>query len=65
MPKLKTHKGVAKRFKRTGTGKIKHKQSGRSHLLTHKTRSRKRHLKSAGLVSKADQQSIKRLLPYA
>jgi large subunit ribosomal protein L35 len=65
MPKLKSHKGVAKRFKRTGTGKIKHKQTGKSHLLTHKTRSRKRHLKAAGLVSKADQQTIKRLLPYS
>jgi len=65
MPKMKTHKGSAKRFKITGTGKIKHKKSGKSHLLTHKTKSRKRHLKSAGLVSKADQQSIKRLLPYA
>ena len=65
MPKLKSHKGVAKRFKRTGTGKIRHKQTGKSHLLTHKTRSRKRHLKASGLVSKADQQSIKRLLPYA
>jgi large subunit ribosomal protein L35 len=65
MPKMKTHKGVAKRFKTTGTGKIKHKQSGRSHLLSHKTRSRKRHLKASGLVSKADRQSIKRLLPYA
>jgi len=65
MPKLKSHRGVAKRFKRTGTGKIKHKQTGKSHLLTHKTRSRKRHLKASGLVSKADQQTIKRLLPYA
>ena len=65
MPKMKSHKGVAKRFKKTGTGKVKHKQSGRSHLLTHKNRSRKRHLKASGQVSKADQQSIKRLLPYA
>jgi large subunit ribosomal protein L35 len=65
MPKLKSHRGVAKRFKRTGTGKIKHKQTGKSHLLTHKTRSRKRHLKASGLVSKADQQTIKRLLPYS
>ncbi|MBI3995229.1 MAG: 50S ribosomal protein L35 [Nitrospirae bacterium] len=65
MPKMKSHKGVAKRFKKTGTGKVKHKQSGRSHLLTHKNRSRKRRLKASGRVSKADQQSIKRLLPYA
>ncbi|HTN42498.1 MAG TPA: 50S ribosomal protein L35 [Nitrospiria bacterium] len=65
MPKLKSHKGVAKRFKRTGTGKIKHKQTGKSHLLTHKTRSRKRHLRASGLVSKADQQTVKRLLPYS
>jgi len=65
MPKMKSHRGVAKRFKLTGTGKVRHKRSGRSHLLTHKTRSRKRQLKATGIVSKADQQSIKRLLPYA
>jgi len=65
MPKMKSHRGVAKRFKLTGTGKVRHKRSGRSHLLPHKPRSRKRQLKATGIVSKADQQSIKRLLPYA
>lgn len=65
MPKMKSNSGAAKRFKFTGSGKIKYKQAGKSHLLTHKTRARKRHLKSPGLVSKADKQSIKRLLPYS
>lgn len=64
MPKLKTHRGAAKRFKLTGTGKMKYQRAGKSHLLTHKTRSRKRHLKSPGWVSKANRQSVKRLLPY-
>ena len=65
MPKMKTHRGVAKRFKVTGSGKIKYKKAGRSHLLTHKSRSRKRKLTDPGLVSQADRQTIKRLLPYA
>ncbi len=65
MPKMKSHRGVAKRFRLTGTGKIRHKKSGRSHLLTHKTRSRKRQLRRPGILSKTDQQAVKRLLPYA
>ena len=64
MPKMKTHKGVAKRFKATGTGRLRHKQAGKSHLLSHKNRNRKRRLQNPAEVSKADQSAIKRLLPY-
>ena len=64
MPKMKTHRGVAKRFKVTGSGKIKYKQTGKSHLLTHKSKSRKRKLRASALVSQADKQTVKRLLPY-
>lgn len=65
MPKIKSNSGASKRFKLTGSGKVKHKQAGKSHLLTHKTRARKRHLKGPRMISKADEQSIKRLLPYS
>lgn len=64
MPKIKTHRGAAKRFKVTGTGKIK-KQSGyKSHLLTGKPAKRTRRLRKASLVSEADYGRIKNLLPY-
>ena len=65
MPKMKTHKGVAKRFKPTGTGRLRHKQSGKSHLLSHKNRTRKRRLKNPVEVAKSDQWAIKRLMPYS
>lgn len=45
MPKLKTHKGVKKRFQITATGKVKRRKAGKSHLLSHKTSKRKRHLR--------------------
>ena len=64
MPKLKTKKGVAKRFKITKTGKIKRQKASRGHLLAKKTRKRKRQLRKAGLVSKTDKKAIKLLLPY-
>lgn len=64
MPKLKTKKGVAKRFKRTKSGKFKRQKASRGHLLAKKTRKRKRLLRKAGLVSKADKKAIKLLLPY-
>lgn len=59
---LKTKKGVAKRFKLTKKGKIKHPHAGKSHLLTHKTKSRKRGLKKAALLSQKLIKNIKRLL---
>ena len=64
MPKLKTRKAVAKRFRLTKTGKIKRSKAGKSHILTKKERSRKRHLRHSALVSKSFLRNIKRQLPY-
>ncbi|MCM8769050.1 MAG: 50S ribosomal protein L35 [Candidatus Omnitrophica bacterium] len=65
MPKLKTKKSVAKRFKITGTGKVKHYPAGGMHLLGKKSSKRKRRLKKARLLKKkGDIKAIKRLLPY-
>lgn len=64
MPKLKTHKGAAKRFKKTGTGKIKRSKAYKSHLLTGKTSRRTRHLRKSGLIDKTNLDNIKKLLPY-
>ncbi|MBM3744818.1 MAG: 50S ribosomal protein L35 [Acidobacteria bacterium] len=63
MPKLKTHKGAAKRFKRTGTGKLVRRRSFARHLLTSKSRSRKRRLGQGTMVSKADQAGLEEMLP--
>ncbi|MBN3037849.1 MAG: 50S ribosomal protein L35 [Candidatus Omnitrophica bacterium] len=65
MPKIKTHKGLAKRFKRTKSGKIKRSKAGRGHLLGHKTRKRKRHLRKSAIIGKTDEKAIKRMLPYS
>ena len=65
MPKLKTHRGAAKRFKKTGTGKIVRGQSKMRHILTSKETKAKRHLGQSVLVSKADTPKIARMLPYA
>jgi large subunit ribosomal protein L35 len=64
MPKIKTHRGAAKRLKMTGTGKIKRYSGYKSHLLTGKPAKRARRLRTASLVSKADYGRMKRLLPY-
>lgn len=64
MPKLKTHRGAAKRLKLTSTGKIKKHSGYKSHLLTGKSSRRTRRLRSASLVSKCDMERMKRLLPY-
>jgi large subunit ribosomal protein L35 len=63
MPKLKTHRGAAKRFKKTGTGKFVRSKAFKQHILTSKSRSRKRSLKGTVLVSKADQASLRKMLP--
>ena len=62
MPKMKTHKGAAKRFKLTGTGKIKRRQANKSHILEKKAPKRKRQLRLPELVSDADAPMIKRAL---
>ena len=65
MPKLKTNKGAAKRFKKTGSGKYKKSSSHMNHILTKKSSKRKRHLRSSSLIADADVKSIKKLLPYS
>ncbi|MFQ5777233.1 MAG: 50S ribosomal protein L35 [Terriglobia bacterium] len=64
MPKLKSHRGAAKRFKRTGGGRIRRRHALMRHILTSKTRKRKRRLRRSGLVSEADQARTEPLLPY-
>ena len=64
MPKMKTHRGAAKRFKKTGSGKIKRSKAYASHLLGSKTPKRKRNLRKAGLVSQEETKRISRLIPY-
>jgi large subunit ribosomal protein L35 len=61
---LKTNKSVAKRIRSTGGGKLKRTRANKGHLLTKKTRKRKRRLRQAAFVSKADFQKIRRMLPY-
>ena len=64
MPKMKTHRGAAKRLKKTGTGKLKRMRAYKSHILTKKTQKRKRRLRKSSLVSKGDKQRLEKLLPY-
>ena len=64
MPKMKTHKGASKRFKKTGTGKIMRHHANARHILTSKTRSRKRKLKLGVLADKTDQPKLHEMLPY-
>jgi large subunit ribosomal protein L35 len=61
MPKLKTNKSVAKRFKVSATGKIRYKRAGKSHLLTGKSRRRKRHLKQSATVTAVEAATIRKL----
>lgn len=64
MPKMKSHRGAAKRFKKTGSGMIKRSKAYASHLLSSKSPKRKRNLRKAGLVSDVEQKNISKLLPY-
>ena len=65
MPKLKTNRGAAKRFKTTGSGKFRRSKAYKSHLLTGKTAKRKRNLRKSGLIDSTNVRGIQRLLPYA
>jgi large subunit ribosomal protein L35 len=62
MPKMKTKGGAKKRFKITGTGKIKRKHAFKSHILTKKSKKRKRNLGYAAIVHKTDERNVKQLL---
>ncbi|MGC9977094.1 MAG: 50S ribosomal protein L35 [Syntrophales bacterium] len=64
MPKIKTHRGAAKRFSLTGTGKVKRRKAYGSHILTKKTTKRKRNLRKAAFLDKGDARGIKLLIPY-
>ena len=64
MPKQKTHRGAAKRFRLSSRGKVKRSQACKRHILTKKPRKRKRHLNQEVLASPADLRRIRRMLPY-
>ena len=65
MPKMKTKRSAAKRLSLTATGKVKYKKMNLRHILTKKSRKRKRNLRKAGILSKADAAKVKKqLLPY-
>ena len=64
MPKLKTHRGAAKRFKRTATGKFVRSKAFKQHILTSKSSKRKRAMRGTTVVSKADSAKLAKMLPY-
>lgn len=64
MPKMKTNRGAAKRFKITKSGKVKAKHAFKNHILTKKSHKRKRQLKQGMMIEKADVKEVKALLPY-
>ncbi|MGA2136018.1 MAG: 50S ribosomal protein L35 [Bryobacteraceae bacterium] len=64
MPKLKTHKGAAKRFKKTGTGKVVRHHAFARHILTSKARKRKRKLHKSVVADPSNQPALKRMIPY-
>jgi large subunit ribosomal protein L35 len=65
MPKMKTHRGAAKRVKKTASGKFKRMRANKSHILTKKTRKRKRRLRKSDLVASSDSKKLSKILPYA
>ncbi|UCD71506.1 MAG: 50S ribosomal protein L35 [Syntrophobacterales bacterium] len=65
MPKLKTNRGAAKRFKKTSTGKVRRRKAFASHILTKKSTKRKRNLRTSTSVGKTNSKAIKKLIPYA
>jgi len=65
MPKLKTKKSAAKRFKVTGTGKFKHPKANKGHILTKKSPKRKMGLRKMAMVDKTNEKAVKQMMPYA
>ena len=65
MPKMKSNRGAAKRFKTTGTGKFRRSKAFKSHILTKKTAKRKRNLRKSALVDSTNVRGVRRMLPYA
>ena len=64
MPKMKTHKGAAKRFSLTKSGRVKRAKAYKSHILTKKTSKRKRNLRKGTYIAAVEEKNIKRLIPY-
>ncbi|RMG03378.1 MAG: 50S ribosomal protein L35 [Nitrospirae bacterium] len=64
MPKMKTHRGAAKRFKLTGKGKIKRSKANKSHIMTGKPAKRTRRLRKGGIVDDTQVKTLKKMLPY-
>ena len=64
MPKMKTNRAAAKRFKVTGTGKLKRSKAYKRHILTKKTRKNKRNLRKAALVDMTNVKAMRKILPY-
>jgi large subunit ribosomal protein L35 len=64
MPKMKTHRGAAKRFSLTATGRVKRSKAYASHILTTKTKKRKRNLRKSTVLDETNEKSIKKILPY-
>lgn len=64
MPKMKTHRGAAKRFKKTGTGKLSRSRNNKQHILTKKSPKRKRNLRKSALVAAVDEKRVHQMLPY-
>ena len=64
MPKMKTKRGAAKRFRLSSTGKVKRSRAYKRHILTSKTTKRKRHLDIEAQVSKSDRRRVREMLPY-
>jgi large subunit ribosomal protein L35 len=65
MPKIKTNKGAAKRFKKTPSGHWKRRKANSSHILTKKSTKRKRNLRKSTLVDKTEKKRVDRMIPYA
>ncbi|MBR8835729.1 MAG: 50S ribosomal protein L35 [Stigonema ocellatum SAG 48.90 = DSM 106950] len=64
MPKLKTRKAAAKRFRATGSGKIMRRKAGKNHLLEHKTSNKKRKMSNMAVVNERDEENVRLMLPY-
>lgn len=64
MPKMKSHSGAKKRFKKTGSGKYLRKKAGKAHILTKKTSRKKRKLGKPTVVNKTQQKDVEQMLPY-
>lgn len=65
MPKMKSHSGAKKRFKKTGSGKFKRKKANKAHILTKKRSKRKRKLGKATLVDETQEKDVEQMLPYS